>query len=147
MTRRVCSGANWSPEEIRIEELRLQRDGALVQVTSASLQITVTIGARPVLGTLLLAVPTRLARARWWTTVLDPIVRTVLPGVRTRGSAGNGRREWYAALDLHRISAVDGVFDGSALGELAPVRPPVAFGFGSVPEQPSIVRVTTTVAG
>lgn len=137
--------ATYQFDEIRVETLDLTRSGATLGVTSESLQLHLGIGSRPLLGAALWAVPSRLARARWWTSALDPIARLVLPGVRTRGSAGNDRREWYAALDLHRLHSASGTFDGRPLGELAPVTPPVRFGFGSVPERPSLVRVATTV--
>ena len=47
--------------------------------------------------------------------------------------------------DLHALDSVEGHWDGGPLGALAPVRPPVTFGFASVPPRPSVVRVTTTV--
>jgi hypothetical protein len=65
--------------------------------------------------------------------------------VRATGSAGGGRREWYGARDQHRLTAVVGTLDGADLGGLAPVDPPVQFGFGSVPRMPTDVRVVTTV--
>jgi hypothetical protein len=69
----------------------------------------------------------------------------VLRGVRTRGSAGNGRREWYGATDAHEITAASGTFDGVDLGRLAPVTPPPRFGFSSTPPRPSVTTVVTTV--
>ncbi|GFN09228.1 hypothetical protein Smic_77840 [Streptomyces microflavus] len=69
----------------------------------------------------------------------------LMPGVRTLGRAGPGRREWYGARDLRPVLAADAVLDGVSLGRLAPLDPPVAFGFGSAPRTPSLVRVTTTV--
>jgi hypothetical protein len=137
--------ATYHFDEIRLEEMVVTRAGRDLRVTSASLDLRVRIGRRPPLGLLLGLVPVRLARARWWTAALDPLARVLLPGVRTRGSAGNGRREWYSALDLHRLEGVGGTFDGRDVGALAPVSPPVRFGFGSVPERPAIVRVATTV--
>ena len=47
--------------------------------------------------------------------------------------------------DLHGVTSLDASWDGVPLGALAPVRPPVTFGFGSVPPRPSLARVTTTV--
>jgi hypothetical protein len=44
-----------------------------------------------------------------------------------------------------RIAAVDGVFRGAFLGELAPLEPPVRFGFSSAPPLPQLVSVTTTI--
>ncbi|WP_235909915.1 hypothetical protein [Goekera deserti] len=69
----------------------------------------------------------------------------VLTGLRTRGSAGHGRTEWYGVQDLHAVVRVDATWEGEPLGAVAPVRPPVTFGFGSVPPAPGVVRVTTTV--
>lgn len=137
--------ATYHFDEIRLEELVVTRTGRDLRVSSESLDLQVRVGRRPPLGLLLGLVPVRLARARWWTAALDPLARVLLPGVRTRGSAGNGRREWYSALDLHRLEAVGGTFDGRDVGALAPVSPPVRFGFGSVPERPSLVRVATSV--
>ena len=51
----------------------------------------------------------------------------------------------YAALDLRRITAAEVTWEGRDQGPLAPVSPPVRFGFSSTPKAPSIVRVTTTV--
>ena len=41
------------------------------------------------------------------------------------------------------MTAADATWDGGPLGALADVRPPVTFGFGSVP--PRLARITTTV--
>ena len=75
----------------------------------------------------------------------DPVARVVLRGVRTRGTARAGRREFYAATDLHRVTEVRGSFDGADLGALAPVDPPCTFGFGSTPRTPSVTTLVTTV--
>ncbi|MGH3671176.1 MAG: hypothetical protein ACRDSH_11145, partial [Pseudonocardiaceae bacterium] len=76
---------------------------------------------------------------------IDPLAAALLPGVRTRGSAGSGRREWYGASDLHPLASVTSNWRGRDLGAMAEVCPPVRFGFGSTPRRPSIVRLTTTV--
>jgi hypothetical protein len=68
-----------------------------------------------------------------------------LLGLRTTGSAGQGRTEWYGVQDLRVVTGLTATWDGAPLGDLAPVRPPVTFGFGSVPARPGVVRVTTTV--
>ena len=62
----------------------------------------------------------------------DPVARLLMDGVRTRGTAGNGRREWYGATDAHAVtSRLAGAFDGTDLGALADVDPPCRFGFSS----------------
>jgi hypothetical protein len=80
-----------------------------------------------------------------WCTVIDPLARLAVRGVRTRGSAGNGRREWYGVTDQHAVTAVSCVLDGRPLAALADVWPPVGFGFSSTPRAPGIVCVTTTI--
>lgn len=115
-------------------------------VTSGPLDLRFTTGRRRLLGFLLRAVPAPIARRPAWSALTDRPARLLLPGVRTRGSAGAGRREWYGARDLLPIRAVSAVFEGGDLGAIAPVEPPVRFGFGSVPGNPAVTRVTTTVA-
>jgi hypothetical protein len=114
-------------------------------VRAGPLDLEFTAGPRPPLGVLLRAVPRPLATDRRWITAIDVVARRVLPGVRTRGSAGQGRREYYAALDLHRITGARVAWDGADQGGLTPVDPPVRFGFGSTPRAPSLVRVVTLV--
>jgi len=133
-------------DEVRVTPVLRVRDGKKWMVSTDELALTFDVGGRPPLGWLLTSVPRGLARARWWTTLQDPIARIAMDGVRTRGSAGGGRREWYSAMDLHRINSVSARFDGAELGELQPVTPPVRFGFASTPEEPSLVRVLSRVS-
>ena len=114
-------------------------------VRAGPLDLTFTVGHRPPLGILLRAVPTRLATAPQWISLIDVVARRVLPGVRTRGSAGQGRREYYAARDLRRVTGARVTWDGVDQGGLTPVDPPVRFGFGSTPRTPSVVRVVTLI--
>ena len=69
----------------------------------------------------------------------------LLRGVRTRGTAGNGRHEWYGATDQHRLRSVEASLGSVDLGAVADVWPPVRFGFSSTPRTPGIVAVTTTI--
>ena len=91
------------------------------------------------------AFPDRVATAPAWCAITDPVARVALRGVRTRGTAGGQRREWYGATDVHEIVALSGSFSGSDLGKLAPVDPPCRFGFSSTPRRPSVTSVVTTV--
>ncbi|MBA2550676.1 MAG: hypothetical protein H0V13_06405 [Nocardioidaceae bacterium] len=115
------------------------------RIDTDPLQLELTIGARPVLGHVLRVVPRRVAVAPWWARVTDPVARMLLPGIHTRGCAGHGRREWYAATDLHRITGASGTWREEPMGELRPVEPPVRFGFSSAPRSPSLTHVVTTV--
>ncbi len=114
-------------------------------VIAPGLDLTLVAGSRLPLGWLLRLVPRRLATAPAWARLTDPVARVLLRGVRTRGTAGNGRREYYGATDLHRISGLSGSWAGTDLGSLAPVSPDPAFGFGSTPRRPSVTALVTTV--
>ncbi|GAA2982830.1 hypothetical protein GCM10010519_16760 [Streptomyces lactacystinicus] len=131
-------------DRVRVVPVAVQRGATRWRVTAGPLDLRFTTGRRGVLGLALRAVPGPIAARPGWTALTDPLARLLL-GVRTRGTAGRGRREWYGVRDLHAVTAVTAVLDGRRLGPLAPVAP-VRFGFGSTPRRPSLVRVTTTVA-
>jgi hypothetical protein len=97
------------------------------------------------LGRLLRVVPSRVAASPAWASVVDPVARVALRGVRTRGTALEGRQEFYGATDLHRVVAMTGRLEGAPLGSLARVDPPCRFGFSSTPRTPSVTTVVTTV--
>ncbi len=137
--------ATYAFDEVQVVPVTVRRpDARTWAVDAGPLRLRVTTGRRPPLGWLLRAVPPPLARTPAWVALLDRPAR-LLTGLRTTGSAGNGRTEWYGVQDLHAVTALDATWDGDPLGALAAVRPPVTFGFGSVPPRPSLARVTTTV--
>jgi hypothetical protein len=131
-------------DEVRVVPTSVDRDGPAWSVTAGPLTLRFGTGGRGALGRLLRAVPAPLARQLPWVRLIGGPAR-LLQGVRTYGTAGNGRREWYAARDLHRITSAAGDLAGTGLGRLTEVDPPVRFGFGSTPRFPALVRVTTTV--
>ncbi|MFF7969827.1 hypothetical protein [Streptomyces sp. NPDC007905] len=138
-------GGTYAFDEIRVVPVRVRvgEDGWTVEAEPL-LHLRFTLGRRRLTGLLLRAVPGPLAARPAWTAVTDPPAHLLL-GLRTRGSAGGGRREWYGARDLHPITTATAAYEGRDLGELATVVPAVRFGFGSTPRRPSLVRVTTTV--
>lgn len=137
--------ATYTFDDVRVGPVTARTDGVHWSVDADPLELTFATGGRPPLGWLLRAVPRPLALAPAWISAIDVVARRVLPGVRTRGSAGGGRQEFYAALDLHRITAATVAWEGVDHGAPAPVDPPVRFGFGSTPRTPSLTRVTTLV--
>jgi len=137
--------STYSFDEVRIELFSVVAGPDAWTIRSKSLVLVVDLGAPTALGRLLRLIPDRVAEAPWWCTVTDPVARLALRGVRTRGSAGNGRREYYGATRVRRISAATGSFDGLDLGALAPVDPPPRFGFSSTPRRPVVTDVVTTV--
>ena len=139
--------ATYTFDEVRIEPVGVEVAGARWRVESPSLLLELTTGRRTGLGRLLALVPRRLATSPAWCTVTDPVARLVLRGVRTRGAARQGRREFYGATDAHTVDSVTGQFDGEGLGALRTVEPPCRFGFSSTPTRPSVTTVVTTVVG
>lgn len=136
--------ATYRFDEVVVGPVTLAR-GATWAVDAPGLRLEIDVGRRRPLGWVLRLVPRRLATSPAWTGLTDPAARLLLRGVRTRGSAGHGRREFYGATDLHAVTGVRGQWRGRPLGGLAPVRPEPDFGFGSTPRSPSLTRIVTTV--
>jgi hypothetical protein len=132
-------------DSVEVTPVEAIRQPERLDVVAGQLRATMTVGRRGWLGMVLRAVPRLVATAPAWAALMDPLVRAMLPGVRTRGSAGAGRREWYGAWDLHPLVSVTASWRGMDLGAMTDVFPPVRFGFGSAPRRPSVVRLTTTV--
>ena len=74
-----------------------------VSVEAGDLRLGFTVGSVTLLGRLLAVMPDAVVTAPWFCTLSDPIARVLLSGVRTRGTAGGGRREFYGARGQHRI--------------------------------------------
>lgn len=138
--------ATYTFDEVRLCPVTLAADGDTWHLDAGPLRCRVGLGTRTAVGWLLRPVPDRVGRARAFAHLADPVARRLLPGVRTVGSAGGGRREYYGAHDQHHVTSVAGTWEGTDLGGLAPVRPVPRFGFSSTPVAPSVTRVTTTVA-
>ncbi|WP_433617510.1 hypothetical protein ACQP2P_18180 [Dactylosporangium sp. CA-139114] len=135
-------------DEVRVVDVGVavgESAGRGWRVEAGPLRLEFAVGRRGALGWLLRAVPSGLARHPGWVRLVDLPARLALRGVRTHGSAGNGRREWYGVRDLHPVAAATATWDGRDLGPLTGVEPPVRFGFASTPRHPSLARITTTV--
>lgn len=139
--------ATYSFDEVRLGPVMLVRDGDVRSVETDDLTLEFSLGPRSAIGRLLRLVPERIATAPRWLVLIDPIARIAMKGVRTRGSAGGGRREFYGATDNHAVTHVGGQWEGTDLGDLRPVVPAVTFGFGSTPAAPSVTRIVTTILG
>jgi hypothetical protein len=137
--------ATYSFDEHVIEPVSVEDTADGWQVATPSLSLRLVLGGRTALGTALGLVPARVATSPAWCSLVDPLARVVLRGVRTRGTAGGDRREWYGATSVRGVTAVVGEWRGTDLGRLAPVDPPCRFGFSSTPRRPSVTSVVTTV--
>lgn len=131
-------------EEV-IEPIEIADTAAGWRLRSPSLTLDIAVGGRTALGLALGLVPRRLATAPAWCAAVDPIARVALRGVRTRGTAGRDRREWYGATSVSAVTAISGTWRGTDLCALARVDPPCRFGFSSTPARPSVTSVVTTV--
>lgn len=137
--------ATYSFDEHVLEPVSVADTADGWQVTTPSLSLHLVVGGRTPLGAALGLVPARVATAPAWCAVADPVARVVLRGVRTRGTAGNDRKEWYGATSVAAVTAIAGEWRGTDLGALAPVDPPCRFGFSSTPKRPSVTSVVTTI--
>ena len=137
-------------DEVRIEEVSVTGSDvggadSSWSVTTPSLRLGLALGPRTALGGLLRTLPRGVAESPTFASAVDPVARRMLRGVRTRGVAREGRREYYGATDVRAVTGLRGSFDGADLGALAPVDPPCRFGFSSTPRRPSVTHVTTTI--
>lgn len=133
-------------DEVALVPVTVHGDGDRWEVSAQGhLTAYLQVGPRMPLGWLLRAVPAPVATSPWWAAAVDPLARVALRGVRTRGVAREGRREWYGATDLHAVTSLDGAWRDRPLGALARVEPPCRFGFSSTPATPGVTAVVTTV--
>lgn len=137
--------ATYRFDEVRVGDVVCRASPDALVVAADSLTLDVELGGPTALGRLLRLIPASVSRSRTFATLCDPVARVALKGVRTRGTAGNGRTEFYAASDLRSVVSLSGRFDDAELGSLADVWPEPGFGFSSTPRTPCLTAVTTTV--
>lgn len=137
--------ATYSFDEHVIESVEVEDTTGGWQTTTPSLSLRLAVGGRTPLGAVLGLVPARIATAPAWCALVDPVARVVMRGVRTRGTAGKDRREWYGATSVRTVTSVAGEWRGTDIGRLAPVDPPCRFGFSSTPTRPTVTSVVTTI--
>ncbi|CAL8895906.1 hypothetical protein [Kocuria varians] len=114
-------------------------------VTAGALTWHFSVGPRALLGLALQAVPRPLGESLGFARFTNLVAPRLMPGVRTLGTAGNGRTEWYSAHDLHAITYSRATWGGRDLGALTDMTPPPDFGFSSTPRRPSLTALTSSV--
>ncbi|WP_083392845.1 hypothetical protein [Curtobacterium sp. MMLR14_010] len=132
-------------DAVDVLPVNARRTAAGLELDAGQLRATIDVGTISPLGRLLRVVPKAIARDPRWLRTINPIARLVAPGAGTAGSAGNGRREYYGVTGAHDVTGVRGTWAGEPLGDLAPLDPPVRFGFASMPRIPQVVDVETTI--
>lgn len=131
-------------DEVREVPVAVVHRDDLLSAVAGPLTLCAGIGRRTPIGWALHLLPDRITAQTWFCRCGDPIARTLMPGVRTHGTAGQGRHEFYGAHDVHAVTNLSACWNGDELGGLAPVAPAPRFGFGSTPRTPTLTRVTTT---
>jgi hypothetical protein len=134
----------YSFDEVVVAPVDLERGDAW-RLTSADLSVTFVPGRGLWVSPLLRAVPSPLRRTAGWARLCNPIASRLMPGVQTYGSAGSGRDEWYAARQVLAVASASASWRGADLGTLAPLTPPVRFGFASAPARPTLTALTSYV--
>ncbi len=132
-------------DAVEVVDVLARRTASGIELDAGPLRASVDVGTISPLGRVLRVVPKPIARDPRWLRAIDPIARLVAPGAGTAGTAGGGRREYYGVTGAHGVTGVRGTWAGEPLGSLAPLDPPVRFGFASMPRSPQVVDVETTI--
>jgi hypothetical protein len=132
-------------DRIELGEVASEIDADGFTLSAPGLQLSARLGGPAPFDWLLRTVPGRLAASPTWLRLIDPLAARLVRGVRTAGTAGQGRREYYGVRRTQLITSATGTFNGVDLAGLAPLLPPVRFGFSSAPPTPQLVDVTTTI--
>jgi hypothetical protein len=132
-------------DETRTLTLTASHGARQLTLDAGPLQLRAGLGARTRLGAAVRLIPRPLAVNPRWLRAVSPLAARLSPGVRTAGAAQGGWREYYGVTDLHRIDSATVHWAGRDAGALAAIRPAVGFGFSSVPPEPALARVRTTV--
>ncbi|KNC19314.1 hypothetical protein AC792_06935 [Arthrobacter sp. RIT-PI-e] len=138
-------GATYSFDDVVVTGVRSTLTADRLVVETGELRVVAELGRVTLLGRLLGLVPRRLATHPRWLALVNPVAPLLVKGVATAGSAGHGRTEYYGVTSARAVTAVTATWQGGDLGALAPVSPPVRFGFSSAPPRPQLVTVTTSI--
>ena len=112
--------ATYRFDEVRIAPVTADLTAGALTVTTPSLTLTAHLGRRRPLGWALRLVPASVASHPAFCALSDPIARVVMPGVRTRGTAGQGRREFYGATDVRDVVGIGARCYLAALADSSP---------------------------
>lgn len=138
-------GATYAFDDVVLTPITSALAGGRLVVDAGDLQVLAELGGVTLLGRLLGLVPRRLATHPRWLALINPVASLLVKGVATAGSAGQGRTEYYGVTSARAVLGATATWRGADLGTLAPVSPPVRFGFSSAPPRPQLVTVVTTI--
>ncbi|MCC3266294.1 hypothetical protein [Arthrobacter gengyunqii] len=135
----------YSFDAVDVADVEARLTAHQLLVSAGPLRLRADLGPRTLLGQLLERVPPAVAVHPRWLGAVSPLAGLLVRGVRTSGSAGGGRREYYGVRSIRSLTGARASWEGRDLGGLSPIDPPVRFGFSSVPPKPQIVAVTTSI--
>lgn len=138
-------GATYTFDDVVLVPITSSLQDSRLVVDAGDLQVQAEVGPVTLLGRLLGVLPPRLATHPRWLALINPVASLLVRGVATAGSAGHGRTEYYGVTSARAVGGVTATWGDSDLGALAPLQPPVRFGFSSAPPRPQLVTVTTTI--
>jgi hypothetical protein len=138
-------GATYAFDDVVVTAVTSALTQDRLVVDAGDLRLRAGVGGLTLLGRVLGLVPSKLATHPRWLTLVNPVASRLVKGVATAGSAGHGRTEYYGVTSARAITGVAASWHGTDLGALAPVSPPVRFGFSSAPPRPQLCSVTTTI--
>ena len=130
-------------DDVRVVPVAL-KDGQAIEIEAGPVALSLTPG--PPARAFALR-PRALRRSLPWVAFEDSVLRPLVgrlvlkgaAGVRARGRSTSGVREWYR-IDAYRpVTSAHGSIDGRDLGPMAPLDPPVQFGFSEFPRYPAVV--------
>ncbi|WP_323960069.1 hypothetical protein GC088_01025 [Arthrobacter sp. JZ12] len=138
------SGA-YSFDIVRTVPLTVSMDEERLSLQAGPLTVRAEFGETTGVGKVLGAIPRAVGTHPRWLSLLNPVAKFLMPGVRTAGTLRDGRRQYYGVTGARLITAAEATWAGEPLGSLSNVRPRVHFGFSSAPKKPQLVDVTTTI--
>ncbi len=145
-------GGVYNFESTRIVPISVTRSQEEVAIEAGPLCLRLTLGKPNRLFSLR---PRFLRRSPAWVRVEDSFFRPLVGSVVLKGAAGvrgygvteSGVREWYAVDSYRPLVDAEASLDGSDLGPLRPLTPPVRFGFSEFPAVPAFVGCAPVLEG
>ena len=142
----------YSFDRTEVVSFDVLRAGQRVSVTAGPLELEFEMDDANRLFSLR---PRFLRRSLTWVRVEDalfrPLVgRLLLRGardVRAYGVNKSGVRQWYRIDSYRKVSTASGAVDGTDLGSLTSLQPPLGFGFSGFPQQPAFVECSPVLEG
>lgn len=146
-------GGIYSFDEVRVVPVAIEEPGdGAIEMMAGPLRLRLMPGPpNPLFGLR----PRILRRSPTWIRMEDAVLRPLVGRLLLRGARGvrgygvtpSGVREWYAIDEYRPLQAAAGELEGLDLGPLAPLDPPMRFGFSEFPHRPALVRCAPLLEG